>query len=69
MADSFTRLLNGKDIRDCDIILLNHEHLELAIMKKMGYNYSEAHILAEKKYNYKAAIDKRYDSNGKNYST
>ena len=35
----------------------------------MGYNYSEAHILAEKKYNYKAAIDKRYDSDGKNYST
>lgn len=69
MADSFTRLLSGKGIREYDIVLLKHEHLELAIMKKIGYNYTEAHRLSETKYNYKSALEKWNDSNGKDYST
>ncbi|MBR6636024.1 MAG: hypothetical protein IKK97_01090 [Phascolarctobacterium sp.] len=53
MAVSFQRLIdNPKEIKPCDIMLLKHEHLELAIMKKLKYNYNEAHNLAEKKYNY-----------------
>lgn len=69
MADSFTRLLSGKGVREYDIVLLKHEHLELAIMKKIGYNYTKAHRLSETKYNYKSALEKWNDSNGKNYST
>lgn len=69
MADSFTRLLSGKGVREYDIVLLKHEHLELAIMKKIGYNYIKAHRLSETKYNYRSALEKWNDSNGKNYST
>ena len=35
--------------------MLKHEHLEFAIMKKIGYNYDEAHDLTNTKYNYSLA--------------
>lgn len=52
MAESFRRILEGKDIKPHDIILLKHENLELNLIKKYNMTYEEAHELAERKYNY-----------------
>lgn len=57
MAESFRRILEGKNIKAHDIILLQHEKLELNLMKKYNMVYDDAHILAERKYNYKKALD------------
>jgi hypothetical protein len=55
MSQSFQRLLEGKNIQEHDVLMLKHEHLEFAIMKKIGYNYDEAHDLTNTKYNYSLA--------------
>lgn len=55
MTQSFQRLLEGKNIQEHDVLMLKHEHLEFAIMKKIGYNYDEAHDLTNTKYNYSLA--------------
>ena len=51
MAVSWQRLSEGKDIQEMDIVLLNHELIELGLMAQ-GISYVEAHNLAEKEYNY-----------------
>ena len=55
MTQSFQRLLEGKNIQAHDILMLKHEHLEFAIMHKLGYNYDRAHDLTNTKYNYSKA--------------
>jgi hypothetical protein len=65
MAQSFDRLLSGKNIQNHDLIMLKHEHLELSIMAKLGYNYSKAHTLTNIKYNYVKALVE-WKNNGKN---
>lgn len=57
MAESFRRILDGKDIKPHDITMLKHENLELNLMKKYNMVYEEAHALAERKYNYKKELD------------
>lgn len=52
MAESFRRILEGKDIKPHDIIMLKHENLELNLMKKYNMTYEDAHELTDKKYNY-----------------
>jgi hypothetical protein len=64
MAESFRRLLEGKNIQAHDLILLKHEHLELSIMWKLGYNYERAHSLTNTKYNYGLAHLKWSKQNG-----
>jgi hypothetical protein len=51
MAQSWQRLVDGKDIKKHDLTLLKHELLELEY-KQQGKLHYEAHILASKKYNY-----------------
>ena len=51
MAVSWQRLIDGKDIQEMDIVLLNHELMEYELMKQ-GLLYKEAHEIAEKSYNY-----------------
>ena len=51
MAVSWQRLIDGRDIREMDIILLNHELTELNFMAR-GYTYNKSHEMAEEKYNY-----------------
>ena len=63
MAESFRRLLEGKEIQEHDIILLKHEYLEFAIMKRLGYNHSKAHDLTMKKYNYHSELKKWENKN------
>lgn len=57
MSESFRRILEGNNIKPHDIIMLNHENLELNLMKKYNMTYEDAHDLANKKYNYKKALD------------
>ena len=55
MAQSWQRLIDGRDIQTRDIILLNHEFLE-SIIEAEGFNAQVAHTIAEKIYNYSALI-------------
>lgn len=55
MAQSWQRLVEGKNIQKHDITLLKHERLELELMKKFNYDYDTAHRMTERKHNY--AVD------------
>lgn len=52
MAQSFQRILEGKNIKPHDYTLLKHEILEFEIMSKYNMTYEDAHAIAEKQYNY-----------------
>ncbi|MDR2903455.1 MAG: hypothetical protein LBU77_02975 [Clostridiales bacterium] len=52
MAVSWQRLTEGKAIQEMDIVLLNHELMEYALMEEKGLKYSEAHKMTEETYNY-----------------
>lgn len=56
MAISWQRLIEGKDIRKCDIILLKHERLEKFLMDRYNYDYKKAHGLVVRKYDYEKAL-------------
>ena len=51
MAQSWQRLIDGKDIKEHDLTLLKHELLEREY-KTQGISHDEAHVLASVKYNY-----------------
>jgi len=51
MAQSWQRLIDGKNIEKHDITLLQHEIMERNLMEQ-GYSQFEAHNITEKKYNY-----------------
>ena len=51
MAQSWQRLIDGKNIQKHDITLLHHEKMESDLMKK-GLSQLKAHRISEKKYNY-----------------
>lgn len=57
MAESFRRILEGKNIKPHDIIMIKHENLELNLIKKYNLTYEDAHELTNKKYNYQNALD------------
>ena len=57
MAESFRRILEGKNIKHHDITMLKHENLELNLMKKYNMVYEDAHDLAVMKYDYKKELD------------
>lgn len=58
IAQSWQRLVSGKEIQKHDIVLLKHEYAESKYMAK-GLSQQEAHDLANRKYNYKEALMKR----------
>lgn len=58
MAESFRRILEGKNIKPHDLVMLKHENLELNLMKKYNMVYEDAHDLTNKKHNYQDALDK-----------
>lgn len=66
MGQSWQRLIEGKNIQPHDITLLNHEYLELSLMKD-GYSQYNAHILASKKYNYRKESEAFENANSKQY--
>ncbi|WP_346962388.1 minor capsid protein [Clostridium sp.] len=51
MAQSWQRLIEGKSIKEQDLVLLKHEYLELTLMKK-GFSQANAHSIASKKHNF-----------------
>ena len=58
IAESWQRLIDGKNIQEHDLILIKHEYLEQALMNRRGLSQREAHSRAEKFYNYKVAVEK-----------
>lgn len=51
MAQSWQRLIEGKNIKEQDLVLLKHEYLELTLMRK-GLSQAEAHKVASSKHNF-----------------
>lgn len=51
MAQSWQRLIEGKNIKNQDLVLLKHEYLELTLMEK-GLSQAEAHKVASSKHNF-----------------
>ena len=55
MAQSWQRLIDGRNIQTRDLVLLNHEFLE-SIFESEGLNAAESHKKTEKIYNYSDAL-------------
>ena len=66
MAQSWQRLIDGKNIQKHDVTLLRHEAMERELMDK-GYSQAEAHRLAEEKYNYSKESDEYYAETNKHH--
>lgn len=64
MAQSWQRLIDGKNIQKHDVTLLRHEAMERELMDK-GYSQAEAHRQAEEKYNYSKESDEYYAETNK----
>ena len=58
MAQSWTRLSDGKNIKDHDLVLLRHERLEHDYMYKENLSYDDAHNKTNLMYNYVKALHK-----------
>jgi len=54
-AQAWQRLTEGRGTKT-DLIMLHHEYLELTEMREHGYNYDEAHAIANEKYNWWEAV-------------
>lgn len=61
MAESWQRLIDGRDIQPHDLTLLQHEIMERDLMRQ-GYSQVDAHIITSKKYNYQEEARRYYDS-------
>ncbi len=59
MAQSWQRLIDGKNIQKHDITLLKHELMERNLMEQ-GYSQSEAHRMTEQQYDYGEESRKYY---------
>ena len=61
IAQSWQRLMNGKDIKKHDRTLIEHELLEMKIKEENpGIDHLEAHRLASVKYNYPKEVREYY---------
>lgn len=60
MAESWQRLIDGKNIQNHDLTLLKHEIMEKRLMEN-GYSQDEAHIVTSQKYNYAKEAYEYYD--------
>lgn len=56
-AQAWQRLIEGKNIWDSDIIMLQHEFTELSIMKDTGCTYEEAHRVANESFDWFEAFN------------
>ena len=64
MAQSWQRLIDGKDIQPHDLTMIKHEIMERRLMSE-GMSQEEAHILTAKKYNYDKEATEYYDKTNK----
>lgn len=65
MAQSWQRLIDGKNIQPHDITLIKHEVMERDLMKT-GLTQDEAHRLTSKTYNYQKESEEYYVNIEKN---
>lgn len=56
MSQSWQRLIDGRNIRHQDVIMLNHEFLECTLMKQ-GMKSWEAHDVAQGVYDYSSVME------------
>ena len=61
MAESWQRLIDGKNIQKHDLTLLKHEIMERGLMLK-GVSQHDAHIQTSRVYNYTLEAEMYYDS-------
>lgn len=61
MAESWQRLIDGKDVKPHDLTLLKHEKMERELMEQ-GYSQEEAHKITSQTYNYAKEAYEYYDS-------
>lgn len=67
MANSWSRLISGKNIQPHDLILLNHERLEHDYMYVThNMDYSKAHKKTNETFNYSEALKKTFREGDKN---
>ncbi len=63
IAQSWQRLMIGKDIKKHDLTLLKHELYEMELKEKYkGIGYYEVHKMAKVKYDYGKEVREYYDS-------
>lgn len=63
IAQSWQRLMIGKDIKPHDLTLIEHELLEMRIKEdNPGISHSEAHTMAQQVHNYTKGSKEYYDS-------
>lgn len=67
MAQSWQRLIDGKNILPHDMTLLRHEEMERGLMLQ-GYSQDEAHKITSEKYNYSKEAAEYYDKIKENNS-
>ena len=60
MAESWQRLIDGKNIQSHDITLIQHELMERKLVED-GMSQDEAHIITSGVYNYKKEVEKFHD--------
>ena len=65
MAQSWQRLIDGKNIQPHDITLIKHEVMERDLMRA-GLSQDEAHRLTSKTYNYQKESEEYYVNIEKN---
>lgn len=63
MAESWQRLIDGKDIKPHDLTLLRHEIAERSLMEQ-GYSQDEAHRIASAQFNYRIESEAYYGNLG-----
>jgi hypothetical protein len=64
MAESFQRIIEGKNIQEHDIILLKHELMEANLMADdPSMVYETAHEIVQRKYNYSEALTEYLKNN------
>jgi hypothetical protein len=51
-AQAWQRLVEGRKIKESDLVFLKHEYVELIQMKLHGYDYDTAHKIANKRHNW-----------------
>ncbi len=55
-AQAWQRLLEGKNIRESDLVFLKHEYVELTQMRLHGYDYNKAHEIASRYHDWYALV-------------
>lgn len=51
IAQSWQRLIDGRNIQEQDMVLLNHELMELQLMRE-GLTFEQAHAQASKAFDF-----------------